>query len=90
MIESEKQGVSDKIIEEVLNEIDNQIQEILMDGEKGLAPLRVDCFTRKLKKYKKERKYWRRLRKGEKLTHLILKKCGVDTGKKIGISLIGT
>lgn len=72
--ESERKGLDDEIIEEGLNRLDTEIQEIMMMGEKMLAPSRVDTFSIELKMYKKERKYWRKIRKGKNLTHSVLKK----------------
>ena len=72
IVEKESQGVPDEVLEELLNEVDGEIGEILQEGEKSLAPSRADCFSGELKEYKKERKYWRRLRKGKNLTHSIL------------------
>ena len=42
MEEKERRKIPDTVIEDLLNEIDGEIQGILMEGEKRLAPSRKD------------------------------------------------
>jgi len=56
MTENKREVMSDKIIEQQLNNLGNKIQEVVIDGEM-LVPSREDSFSAEFKNYKKEMKY---------------------------------
>ena len=61
MITKVKQGKEVGRLEERLNNIDDVIQETLLRAEKKLEPKHRGVFAEELKRYRKERLYWKNL-----------------------------